>query len=240
VEPTSATAKTSESPSTRPPIIAPGSDPMPPTMITARPFSSTEKPMFVWIELKARPKRTPATPPSADDRKNVWAVTSSTFTPSSAAARGLSATVRRARPKRVLRTSHVSHAMRPMLTPMTTSWMYEIRLAPSVIAPSGKVPSGNRCTFGPKMPFARATNMIERARELISPEKCVSGRDRSGAKATRSMTTPMRPAAMNAMSNAAGSGNPSVVTATSPMNAPSMKTEACARFRTSSTPKTSV
>ena len=82
-------------------MSAPGSDPMPPTMMTARPLSSMAEPMPSWAVLTLIANRTPATAPRADEMANVTAVIRSTFTPSTRAASGFSATARMPRPSRV-------------------------------------------------------------------------------------------------------------------------------------------
>src|SRR5438067_5724295 len=86
------------------PSTAPGMLPIPPTIMTANAFSSKPRPICENGELVANPYRTPATPPTPAERKNVTAIARSTSMPSSRAARGFSASARSSRPSRVRRT----------------------------------------------------------------------------------------------------------------------------------------
>src|SRR5690606_20835274 len=71
LEPTYCTANTSARPSSSPPTRAPGSEPMPPTMITARPLSSIAAPMPSWALLTFIAKSAPATAPRAEEMAKV-------------------------------------------------------------------------------------------------------------------------------------------------------------------------
>ena len=81
--------------------------------------------------------------------------------------------------------------------------------------------------------------MSETARLEIMAESGGAARARSGAKATRSSSTPNPPVTTKAIGTAANQGSPSVVMQKSATNAPSMKTVGWARFRMSRTLKTS-
>src|SRR5699024_5855628 len=108
LEPMYCTVNTSATPSSRPPTSAPGSEDIPPTMITARPLSSIAEPMPSCAVFTFSANRAPATAPSAEEIANVVAVTRSTFTPSTRAAVGFSAIARIPRPNRVRATRNPS------------------------------------------------------------------------------------------------------------------------------------
>ena len=55
----------------RPPTIAPGMLPMPPTTAAVNAFRPARKPIVAEIWLNARPDMTPATPAIAEPMKNV-------------------------------------------------------------------------------------------------------------------------------------------------------------------------
>ena len=209
-------------------------------MITARPFSSTPRPTSGEMELKASPKSTPAAPPRAEERKNAMAMARSTLTPRMRAARGLSATARIWRPRRVRASSSVSTAINT--TEMATMQICKSdAVAPPIwMTRSGKVSCGKREMSGPKICRAMASNTVAMASELIRPEMFESARPRSGRKASRSRTIPMRPPATTARGRATQSERCASATSARATNAASMKTAWCARLRMSRTPNTSV
>src|SRR5665213_3628439 len=91
----------------KPPITAPVTLPIPPRMMTARPFSSIGLPMSRVTLLYSSPVSTPAAPPSEEAMKNVAAIVRSRLTPSSAAATRSSATARICRPSVVVRNTQL-------------------------------------------------------------------------------------------------------------------------------------
>ena len=103
----------------RPPTIAPGIDPIPPTTAAVKPFRPARKPMKWKIWLKTSPYITPAAPASDDPMKNVDAITRSVSMPIIDAASRSYAVARIAFPNCVRATKAVSATMSAKL-PMTT------------------------------------------------------------------------------------------------------------------------
>ena len=189
--------------------------------------------------LKATPKRTPAAPPRAEERKNDHAITRSTSTPRMRAARGDSATARICRPSRVARSTVVSAAIRATETAMMVSCSAETVAPRKLSGLSGNVPCGKRCTSGPQICSAIASRMVAAASELMRPEMFESLRPRSGRNATRSSPMPIRPAARSETGSAIARGMFPSATKASATKALSVNTAWWARFKMSSTPNTS-
>ena len=87
---------------------------------------------------------------------------------------------------------------------------------------------------------AALSKMMAMAMLEISPEKLESARCRRGAKATLSRISPNRPQASTAAGKASQMERPAVSTSQRAIRPPKVKMAAWARFRMSSTPKTSV
>ena len=190
--PVSATLSTSTRPSRNPPRTAPGMLPMPPTMMTASPRSSMERPMSGEIELNARPYSTPAAPPSAEAMAKVRTIVRSTLMPSTRAARSFSATARIAAPRRVRRTMSCKQRHQHERDGQDQRAATAEMLAPNTLQRliRRSVPIGKRWVRASNRHSAKASNMVATAIDEIRPERWVSGRRRSGAKAMRSSSTP--------------------------------------------------
>src|SRR5699024_3831464 len=186
LEPMYCTVNTSATPSSRPPTSAPGSEDIPPTMITARPLSSIAEPMPSCAVFTFRANRAPATAPSAEEIANVVAVTRSTFTPSTRAAVGFSAIARMPRPSRVRATRNPSATTSSTEITRIATCTREICATATVNVVSGSASAGNRWVSGPYVPCSRAMNTPASAIEEISAAKCASGRFFSGRKDRKS------------------------------------------------------
>ena len=81
-------------PISRPPSIAPGSEPIPPTTAAVKALSPARKPIVFVTWLNSSPAITPATPASAEPRKNVAAIVRFTLMPIISAASRSAATAR--------------------------------------------------------------------------------------------------------------------------------------------------
>ena len=93
-------------PISRPPSIAPGIEPMPPTTAAVNALSPAMNPMVFVTWLNSRPAMMPATPASAEPRKNVDAMMKFTLIPSISAASRSAATARICLPSFVRLTSN--------------------------------------------------------------------------------------------------------------------------------------
>src|SRR5665647_1469308 len=148
--------------------MAPGRDPRPPTMITARPLSSMLVPIEIWALLTLRANNTPATPPRAEDSAKVSAVIRSTSIPRTRAACGFSATARIPRPSLDRETISVSPTMSANATATMTSWSTETVEPANSIRCCGKASGGNRRVSGPKPAWSRARKIAPRKIPLRS------------------------------------------------------------------------
>ena len=155
---------------------------------------------------------------------NVVAVTRSTFTPSTRAAPGFSATARIERPSAERLTRIVS----PIISPSDTATMticstLAVTPAPNSIASSGTVPTGKRRVFGPNTACSSAMIMPPMAMDEISPAKCASGRSFSGRKAIRSISRPRIAPKANTMTSTRAMGRSNDSVSQMPTNAEAAK-----------------
>src|SRR6266853_862667 len=121
-------AKASRMPSTRPPSMAPGILPIPPSTAAVKALSPGMKPVYGLTRLYWTPKRTPAPPPIAPPMRKVSEIIRLTLMPMSEAAAWSSATARMALPILVRLTRVCSPQSMRSEAPMTTRDLTEMSM----------------------------------------------------------------------------------------------------------------